>query len=229
MSRRSAPDADFGEATATIEWLMGDEARRYATKLVAGSGLDRGLADDLIQMAAVKVIRRSRSPQAEAIDNPAAYGTTVVRNAFVNLQRGRKLTEVELEDAVLVDELQVGSIDDDVELQMMLDGADAADPIRVAIETQHLPLWVRSAALTVATLAVHGTVDVEQLPSPQSGARSDQALYWPALHLAGRDDLFDPDAPAALRKRRSRYIKQVRAAIDAAFIEAAARGEVQRG
>jgi hypothetical protein len=108
-------------------------------------------------------------------------------------------------------------------------GEDVSDPLRVAIELQVAPVWVQSAALTFVTLAVHESADTADLPSPLSGARSDQALCWPALYLAGHDDLFPADSSDAIRRRRSRYIRQVLDAVNAAFVAAAARGEVQGG
>jgi len=230
MSRPSAVETDFGEAQQTIEWLMGDEAHSYARGLLRRARLDRELAGDLVNGAVAAMIRWSRGPKARELDNPAAYGSTAVRSQFTRLLRGMPVVETELDESVLSLEVHLHpDHDDDAEMQTNLDDGDAADPLRVGIELQVAPAWVRSAALSFVTLAVHDTGDVADLPSPLSGARSDQALCWPALYLAGHDDLFAANSSDAIRKRRSRYIRQVLDAVNAAFVAAAARGEVQGG
>lgn len=230
MSRPAPLEADLGEAQQTIEWLLSDEALSYSRRLVTRAGLGRDLAEDLVQIAITTMIRWSRGPSARPLENPAAYGSAVVRNRLRRLLRGRKFDETELDESALgSDELDVGYPEDTVEVQLHLDDGDAADPLRVALELQQQPAWVHSAALTFVTIAVHDSDDLAQLPSPLAGARSDQALCWPALHLAGHADLVVTYASDAVRRRRSRYIRRVLEAVNAAFVEAAARGEVQGG
>jgi hypothetical protein len=229
MSRPSAVDADDQHLHEALAWLAGDEARRIAASQLRRLGFASYGVDALISDVAAGAIRRFESDRSE-LRNPAAYCTTSLRNEVFRLARGRRSRRDASLDELLderPDDHQVLAQFDDVPEHEP--GEDVSDPLRVAIELQVAPVWVQSAALTFVTLAVHESADVADLPSPLSGARSDQALCWPALYLAGHDDLFPADSSDAIRRRRSRYIRQVLDAVNAAFVAAAARGEVQGG
>lgn len=218
MSRPSAVEADFGEAQQTIDWLMGDEALRTAKRMLRGAGLDPQLAEDLVHGAIASMIGWSRGPSALTIENPAAYGVTVLDSQLNGLLRGSWAFDGELDETMPA-----------AEMPLPVDDGDAADPLRVAIEHQPVPTWLRSASLSYLTLLGDETMRLDGAPSPQAGSTPMQARCWPALYLAGRGDLFDGVSTPKVRRRRARYINQVLELIQTVFLDAAGRGEIENG
>ncbi|MFV0316202.1 MAG: hypothetical protein ACK5O2_04475 [Microthrixaceae bacterium] len=214
--RTSAPqspglvaDQEPSPGTAVLDWLCTEAAAGAARRRLARSGFEPqpALVDDVLSDARVAVITRMRSAEPLAPDSPAAYGTAVINNLVKRLTRG---------ETVFTDEL---------------DGEPAAseapqedrtgDEIRLLLEATPTEPWVTSAALAYLCLLMDPDSVPESAPSPQAGARADQALAWPALWFAGDRDIFpdlDPDGEGDPRKRtRARRIRRVLDHIESAF------------
>lgn len=194
------------DGTLTLMWLASPEARATARTRLARRGLPTSdaLVDDVIGDALLGVVKQ-RSRGATSIDNPAAYGSTVIKNVIHRLLRR--------ETDSLDDVPEPMVHDDDV-----VDPA-TADNIRVLIASKVSPPWLTSATLTYLTILMYPMAVPEHAPAPISGARPDQASVWPALWLAGLRELFPDPCPEKVRRRRARHIAHVLDHAETAFAE----------
>lgn len=192
-----------------LDWLCSEEATSAARRRLARSGFDpqAALVDDVVSDARVAVIARMRSPEPLAPDSPAGYGTTVINNLVKKLDRG---------EVLLVDDLDPEALPPEVPIEDR-----TGDEVRLLLESTTADPWLTSAALAYVCMLMDPESIPESTPSPQAGARPDQALAWPALWFAGERDVFpdpDPDGEGDPRKRtRARRIRRVLEHVEAAF------------
>ncbi len=203
-----------------LDWLASDEARAFAGRWAGRRGLpaDASAVDDLIADAQVAVLTRSRAG-AFTVDNPAAYGTQVIKSIVRQTLQGHDRDRAVLDATVgarpeprpgvrrIVLEADRVAFGDDREPESTI------DDLRVIIEVMQDPSrpWLTGAALAFVALAVGDSAVPPGVPQPKSGATPAQARGWAALWFAGVRDLFPgPDGdPAARRRRRSRYVDKV--------------------
>lgn len=182
-----------------MAWLRSEEARRTAAGAVRRAGITAEVAvDDVMADALAAVWLRARSG-SQAIDNPAAYGTAVIRNRVRSLLRGRSGPDT------------VGVGDQQIEVAADSYDRSAGDDLRVRIERDVDPRapWLTSALLTYLTLIMHPAAVPDDAPTPQAGSSSDQARCWPALWVAGERDLFPVDGADPRKRTRARRIAHV--------------------
>lgn len=200
-----APES-LDDGTLTLVWLASPEARSAARARLTRRGLPTSdsLIDDVIGDASLGVVKQ-RSRGRMSIDNPAAYGSTVIKNVVHRLVR---------RETDSLDDVPEPMVHNDETLD-----ASAADDVRVLLASKVSPSWLTSAALTYLTILMHPTAVPEHAPAPISGARPDQANVWPALWVAGLRDLFPDPCPDKVRRRRARHIAQVLDHVETVFAE----------
>lgn len=183
-----------------LDWFRSRDAFRVAAALLRRRRLsaDDATLDDVLADASVAVLARMRSPRPLVVDNPAAYGTAVVRSVVRRVAQGRDRLVEELPGDIAVDECE-------------LSDPTAGDALRVAIESRAdgTRPWLTSALLTYLTLSMHPDALPPHAPRPRAGSAPHQARCWPALWMAGERSLFPSGAGDACRKARSRRIGQV--------------------
>lgn len=184
-----------GTATDVVDWLVSAEAAAAARRSLRRCGFHATpeLVEDVVADAALAVASRMRSGPL-VLDNPAAYGTVVVRNVVNGMARGADVPLEGFEDQAAPPDAQA-----DLDLE----------DVRCAIEAGGHPPWLTSASLTYLTYSMHPSAVPPGAPMPLAGARPDQATAWPALWFAGMRDLF-PDGDGDLRRRtRARRVRDV--------------------
>lgn len=204
MSADPRPDPDGG--ARVLAWLVSEEGRSFAGRRARRRGLDVAVVDDLVADAQVAVLGRMRS-RALLVDNPAAYGTqvlkSVVRSTLQGRSRDRAIVDAVGRDVVAVDASgdPTGRLDSDLDdLRVVLDVR--ADPTRP---------WLTGAALAFLALTESVGDLPDGVPRPRAGATPTQAQGWAALWFAGVRDLFPGPAgdPSAQRRRRGRSVDRV--------------------
>lgn len=200
MTRTDQTDDPAASGERVLGWLVsgdGDhpgpsaEARAAARRSLQRCGFvpTDDLVDDVVGEAAVAVLRRAGSATPWDVENPAAYGTTVIANVVRHLTRG---------DHVPLEEASVEAPPPEVDEGMV-------DDLRVVVEHSEARPWLTSATLAYIVFAMHPAAVPPQAPWPRAGAAPRRALAWPALWAAGQRDLFpgpDGDARAKTRQRR---------------------------
>lgn len=184
-----------GTATDVVEWLVSAEAAAAARRSLRRCGFHAApeLVEDVVADAALAVAARIRSGSL-VLDNPAAYGTVVIRNVVNAMARGADVPLDEVED-------QAAPAEDHPDLDI--------DQVRCAIEAGGDPPWLTSASLTYLTYSMHPSAVPRGAPTPLAGARPDQATAWPALWFAGMRDLFPGDDGDPRRRTRARRVVDV--------------------
>lgn len=202
----STDPADDG--TRVLEWLASDEARQAARGYLRRAAFPptAELVDDVVGDATLNGVKRQASNPL-TVANPAAYGTTVIRNVVHGLTRHE--IDYLADEGELEGEPMVGDPFDD----------PAADDVRVIIERVASSPWLTAAALTYLTLLMHPTAVPDHAPAPKAGSRPDQARAWPALWFAGHRDLFPDPCPERVRRRRGRYITELLGLLADVFAE----------
>lgn len=189
--------------------------------------------------AQVAVLKRMGSGPLE-VDNPAAYGTQVIKSIVRLTLQGRERDRIILDAAEprfhprpgvrrgtpALDGVDGGVLDGDGLDGDGLEGdgleEDAVvDELRVIIEVMQDPSlpWLTGAALAYVTLATGDSDVPDDVPQPKAGATALQARGWAALWFAGVRDVFPGPAgdPAAQRRRRGRYVERVLEHLQVAF------------
>lgn len=200
-----------------VEWLSGEEAARAARRWAARRGLSH-LWGDVLGTAVADALRHHRAHPDWEAENPAAYGTTLLRRALARVLSadrppvpggdGERISFVPLDGVELP---EAGAVPDAPHDGLL-------DEMRATVEALGGPGWLVSAALTHLTLSVDEVDAPRGLPAPVAGSTPRQAHCWPALALAGEHDLF-PDVdgdPPARRRKRSRRIRAVLDRLEAA-------------
>lgn len=216
-----------GDAGALVlAWFGGGpsgwsaEARAVARRrlLRSGFGADAALVDDVVADAACNVVARSaRGPIR--VDNPAAYGTTVIRNVVSHLVRGREVPVGEPGEHL--DDLRPGQqvdASDPIELLHGTGHADGStvDELRLALERLGGPAPQVAASLGYLTFTMHPEDVPVRSPRPRAGSGPDHAAGWPALWFAGVQDCFPADGADPRRRARARHIERVRRLVERA-------------
>ena len=190
-----------GEQVAA--WLRTPEGRARVVAALDRRRLPASLADDLASDVVVAALAAS-----EPITEPAAWATTVVGRRATDLVRARVRRPV----ASLDEWGDAGfEVVDDVAGPEDLAVGESGDHVRRAL-ADVVPVAVRSAALTAVTVAVDDPPLPNDCPQPGSGAAAADGALWAGVWFAGGHDCWQPDSPAA-RKRRSRAVGQARAAL----------------
>jgi len=215
-----------------LHWLGTPEATRYARTLVARPRFPAAdaVADDVLQTARLNVWTRMRNGPL-VVDNPAAYGTTVLRQTANRIAQGRLATDdLPPDDDLGDDRNQVpGASSGDPTATEVVDGdrpsaLDELDSLRVVVEcTPVRHPWVTSAMLSLVILWAYPDVRLDGVPAPRAGARPDQALLWPALWFAGQrlhfpEDRDDTQTRNRKNQARSRMQRQVSSSYEAAVM-----------
>lgn len=198
------PDPDGG--ARVLAWLASAEGRAFAGRWAHRRGLDAAVVEDLVADAQVAVLGRMRTG-ALRVDNPAAYGTqvlkSVVRATLQGRSRDRAIVDAVGGDLVAVDASgdPTGRLDSDL------------DDLRVVLDVMSDPArpWLTGAALAFVTLTESAGDLPDGVPRPRAGATPTQARGWAALWFAGVRDMFPGPAgdPSAQRRRRGRSVDRV--------------------
>jgi hypothetical protein len=218
-----APDAGADTAAGVLAWFVDDgggysaEARGVARRRLRACGFPwaEHLVDDVVADAVTNVLRRLRSPNPLEVENPAAYGTTVIRHVVDHLSRGE---EVPVEDVELAADHTRAAESPEPAVDPSL-----VDDVRVAVERAGGPPWLIAATLAYLALEMHPDHVPAGAPAPRAGSRSDQALAWPALWFAGRRDCFPEGGDDPRRKARSRFLGRVLDLRSSVYASVAAR------
>lgn len=198
-------------AIEVLQWLDSPDAARVGRAEIRHLRLPLS-HDDLLQEARVRLLRtRFASP----IENPAGYGRVAMQNAARDLHRRRR--------ARVVEEVWP---EEDLMPDAHWDGAEIDPPGQLEDQCRraaHGSLartpWTGAAVLNELTFRLHPDVPIPGGAPHPDGAGEDQEGRWAALWLAGKFDCFpDGDHPEdpAMRKRRSRALHEVMAALDRA-------------
>jgi hypothetical protein len=210
------PGAGPAPGGAVLQWLRTPEATARARAVVRRYDLPGGPAtvDDVLGDATVAVRAWQRGSSAHDPDNPAAYGTQVLRSVARRIAAGR----VRAVDGPL--SLDGLGLDPPERSQDAAPPPEegAGDEVRVLVERLGGPPWLVAAALSVVTFVIDPDAVPAGSPAPRAGSRPDQARVWPALDLAGQGDLFPgPDGdPPSRRRTRARRITAVLARLERA-------------
>ena len=181
-----------------LEWLATKDARSGARRELERLRLPADLADDVVQEAALRVLR-TMAGGGLVPDNPIAYGYRAIQNAAKDLYRRgrRRLTPEAFDD--LPPGADEGSADVDVS-GLLEDDCRRAVHGSLAVRT-----WIGAATLNELTFRLHHDVPLpDGAPGPES---------WAALWLVGKIDCFpdgDRREDAAMRQRRARALAAVR-------------------
>jgi hypothetical protein len=201
---------------AAFEFLRSSDGRAMVTRALQRRGLPLDLRDDLVGEVMRRVIAAATT---ETIENPAGFATHAAQYAAADLLRGELRRPLPL--------LPTAAEADDGELQAT-DDTEAASIAHAALQTLRDALFDTAynapsrvgAALAYLAASVDDAPVGPQCPAPIAGAGEREADEWAGLWYGGRHDCFPVDGgkdKPALRKRRSRAVAQMRAAlIDAA-------------
>jgi hypothetical protein len=208
------------DVTAVATWLASPEGRQAADRWVRRLGLPADLADDVAQEVLIRTA--VAVARGEVLRNPAAWanraGTFAARDLLRGaLRRPRSAPAPDVEDP-----REISAFADEVEAVAV--GAELATGVRRAVAARVTARpWVGAAALAHLAAAVDGAPVGPRCPQPAGGAGPMEAAEWAALWYAGQVRCFaDPGGAetAAVRKRRSRAVAQVRALLHEAAAEA---------
>jgi hypothetical protein len=215
------------DVAAVATWLASPEGRQAAGRWVRRMGLSPDLAEDVAQEVLVRTAlavgrgEQLRSPEAWANRVGAFAARDLLRGA---LRRPRPAATDEDEEP-----LDIGGRADEVEAVAV--GAALAAGVRRAVAGRVAPRpWVGAAALAHLAASVDGAPVGPACPQPAGGAGPQEAAEWAALWYAGQVRCFADSVAtetAAVRKRRSRAVAQVRTLLREAAAEAGL--EVTRG
>ncbi|MFM7508348.1 MAG: hypothetical protein ACKO5A_02210 [Actinomycetota bacterium] len=222
-----------------LHWLGTPEATRYARTQVARYRFPSSVAvaDDVLQAARANVWTRMQSGSL-VVDNPAAYGTTVVRQAANRIARGQLPTDdLPPDDDLGDDRNQVpGASSGDPTATEVVDGdppsaLDELDDLRVVVESTPVRHpWVTSAMLSLVILRAYPDIRLDGVPAPRAGARPDQALLWPALWFAGQRLHFPEDwDDTQTRNRKSQARSRMQREVSSSYETAVMRFRDERG
>jgi DNA-directed RNA polymerase specialized sigma24 family protein len=208
------------EIEAVRQFLASPQGKAHTHRALSRCKLSASLEDDLVQ----EVLRRcaSRISLGKAIDNPGGFATVLLHRASVDIVRGQlhrplafgllgsdEPADVDVED---------GGFEADVVVADMVGGLRRAlhgltGPRRIAAALAYLVASFDQAPVGAAC------------PQPVGGAGAQEAAEWAGLWYSGRRDCFPDGAAgeAAVRKRRSRAVAELHAAL----VEAAAGAGIE--
>lgn len=205
---------------AVAAWLASPEGREASVRWVRRLGLPAHLAEDVAQEVLVRTgvaVRRG-----EVLRNPAAWGNRLGAFAARDLLRGSLRRPPAAIHAPEDEPVDLVARSEDVEGAVI--GAHLVGGVRRAVAARVAPRpWVAAAALAHLAAAVDGAPVGRGCPQPVGGAGAQEAAEWAGLWYGGQVRCFaEPGAPetAAVRKRRSRAVAQVRALLRDAAAEA---------
>ncbi len=215
------------------QFCLGPAGRAAARADLTRYGLpaDADHVDDICQQVLVGIwarlsTARDDEPSEDHLTNVAAYARRSIRNAVVDLLRGRSGRErlalgnrAGGAEADYPTEDGGSGLPDDRDPEAWTDATSdrrVADELRWAIQSASTCMpdrdgWLVSATLALTHLADHPDLeppDGAPLPDPRSPAAG-HASRWVALFYAGRLDCFDRPETGAVRERRSRALKRV--------------------
>ena len=208
------------EIDPLFDWLTGPDGRARARYWARRYGIaDAG--DDVQQDALLRALRSG--VDGNDVD-PAAFGTTLIKRAAIDILRA---TSRQAELVRLYDE---DDVDPDAKLDHLDDGPgpedlivdDAAhDALRaVVFNAERAAPRDVSAALALLTLTLDTSLGPASAPQPVAGATPATARGWVALHYSGQAECFPSAGESednAMRKRRERAIKRATALLATAL------------
>lgn len=206
--------------TAVAAWLASADGRQAAARWVRRLGLPADLAGDVAQEVLVRTT--VAVGRGEVLRNPAAWANRVGAFAARDLLRGVLRRPGPGLVPQVEDPVELPTRGDEVEAIAV--GAELATGVRRAVAARlGARPWVGAAALAHLAAAVDGAPVGPRCPQPAGGAGVLEAAEWAALWYAGQVRCFsEPGAveTAAVRKRRSRAVAQLRALLHEAAAEA---------
>jgi len=219
-SRADAVDITAVDIPAVV-WLQSPAAARAARHALERLRLPTGLADDVVQEAAIRAWRQAATHD-DAPEHPEAVARRAIHHAATDLYRRarRRVVETDLDDVTD----PPGHQPPEMSLPGALeDGCRRATQARLARRP-----WVGAAVLNELTFRLHPDVPIpDGAPAPDAGT-DDHRTSWAALWLAGRTECFPGDGgsdDAATRQRRSRSLAAAAAELRLAVEKAVAEGE----
>lgn len=207
------------ELDSLLKWLNGPDGRGRARYWARRYGIaDAG--DDVLQDALLRALRSE--VDGNEVD-PAAFGTTLIKRAAIDILRAtsRRAELVRLYDEDDDPEAKLDRLDDGPGPEDLIADAAAHDSLRAAVfNADRAAARDVSAALGLLTLTLDTSLGPAAAPQPLAGATPHQARAWVALHYAGQSECF-PSAGGsednAMRKRRERAITRATALLASAL------------
>ena len=199
MNAPSAPDGgpQPGGGEDLVNWAFGAQSVQVARSELkrAHLPLDDLMVEALNDAVLANIIRHvERNPQ-QRYENVPGYGRRVTRFTLTRLASGKNVVDIS--------ELDLPEESPEPLRNEVLDST------RFYIEQAGGPLWLMAASLAYVTLAAYEDVRPSSAPWPKAGAKLQVALGWPALWLAGVQEVFPAETGDGKRRRRNRSITRV--------------------
>jgi hypothetical protein len=170
--------------------------------------------DDVLAEARFLIVRRFQRHGALTAEwgrtgAVEAYCTRVIRNIVVSRLRDAQRRPV-LDSA---DPQFLETVEDIVGPDPAALPAEVFDDVRTALHQRvdHARTWSTAAALAFVTVTEHPDQTLRQAVPRPDDANESGVAEWTSLHYAGRGDCFPPPDSPAIRQRRSRAIRQMKA------------------
>ena len=204
-----------------LEWLNGPEGHGRARYWARRYGIPDAV-DDVLQDALMRALRSDVDPDEV---EPAAFGTTLIKRAAIDLLRATsrrpELVRVYEEDDNDDPDAKLDHLDDAPGPEALIVDDAGFDLLRAGVfnAERAAPRDV-SAALALLTLTVDPSLGPASAPQPLAGATPETARGWVAIHYSGQSECFPKPGESednAMRKRRERAIKLATALLASAL------------
>jgi len=182
-------------------WLESQDGVDSARKLLNKVRLGFVEPKDVVAEALGNIWAHLVGNPDKLIVDPPGYCYRVMDRVVLNMLNGRPKQRPIGSDP---DDDVAGTGEPDPQSEKLSNEVDLVDEVRVYVEASGRKPGVVSAVLSYVALIDANDIDCDDLPSPRAGAHPVQALWWPCLWLAYRDDTMFPDdsgGSAAQRKR----------------------------
>ena len=210
--------------------FLAGEGERVVRRQLDRHRLPRELFDDIVEGVLWRVLHVERNDRAFEPDNLEAWVSRLVQREARDVLRGRLRRRArespvfegpENEDTLWDHQADEGlTPDQEVEFEtvdlVLSDEQVAAVRGRLAGVLASKP-YPAAAALCMVTMFCDGAEPADDVPRPQGGVGQDQAPWWAAVFYSGRTNCFAVNGleeDPAMRKRRSRAMKEARAILE---------------
>lgn len=198
------PTSESDTLARCFEWLASADALNSARRLLARAGFSSVDPKDAIADTRHSIWMELTVDPLKEIRSINGYCFQTLRHCVNDLGRGRdQRNKVFTRAEWKPNEVEQRRAQRDPSTRQS-DEIDVFDRTLIHLELSGADPRSVSAALSYVTLTQFDDIDCEDLPSPQAGAKSAQARWWPCLWLAHHDPSMFPTmfgGSAAQRKR----------------------------